>query len=56
MPSVKNMIIEGEDKRQALLFCKEDDNDFRLEVSHPLSPFLAFAIILTSFDYKLLCQ
>jgi hypothetical protein len=56
-PSVKNMIlVDPTNHREALLFCKSDIHSFHMEVSHPLTPFIAFGIVLTAFDFKLLCE
>ena len=57
VPSVKNFIIE----RQAngidlVLFGKDGDNTFNLDVTGPFSPFLGFATALSSFDNRLFCE
>lgn len=56
--SVKNMILleEGRKGREALLMAKQGDNDFALDVGHPLSPMVALGIVITGFDFKLATQ
>ena len=55
--SVKNMIlIDESSEEKALLFCKTDKDEFLSELYYPLNPFIALGIILTSFDFKLICQ
>jgi tubby-related protein 1 len=39
-----------------MLFGRVGDDVFNLDVSYPLSPVQAFAITLTSFDFKLACE
>jgi hypothetical protein len=39
-----------------LLFGKLTDNSFAMDFQWPLSPFQAFAICLSSFDYKIGCE
>lgn len=43
-------------ERVALLFGRVDKNRFTLDLQWPLSPLQAFAIALTSLDYKLGCE
>ena len=59
-PSVKNFILEdltlGDNTREALLFGRVGDDTFNMDVAYPLSPLLAFQIVITSFDYKIACE
>jgi hypothetical protein len=57
-PSVKNMILvhEDDENNQALLFCKSESNGFHMELTSPLTSFIAFGLVLSAFDFKLLCQ
>jgi len=58
MGSVKNMILTEEHQPQiySMLFCKTGVDCFHLEITYPLSPFIAVGILLSSFDFKLFCQ
>lgn len=54
LPSIKNFILEDpeENGREVMLFGKLDENEFSLDIHHPLSPTMALAIALSSFVYK----
>lgn len=54
--SIKNFILDDPLGREAVLFGKKDENDFTLEVSDPISPYLAFCVALSAFDSKLICE
>lgn len=41
--------------KNVLVFGKIDDNTFSLEFSNPISPFQAFGIAVSQFDFKLNC-
>ena len=50
------LVREDDKDKDALLMCKTGSDEFHIEIGYPLNPFLAFGIVLTSFDFKLLCQ
>jgi hypothetical protein len=56
--SIKNMILipELNDQRKKLLFCKISENRFYIEAENPLNLFIIMGILMSSFDFKLLCQ
>ena len=60
--SIKNFILVEDSKdeevsnRNLLVFGKVDDSTFSLEYFHPLSPFQAFGIAVSQFDFKLNCE
>lgn len=59
MASVKNFQLIDEENSSAgvmLQFGRVSKDSFTMDVAYPLSPFQAFAICLTSFDYKLACE
>ena len=55
--SIKNFILEetSNPEYNCLLLGKVKDNSFNLDVSFPLTPFLAFCIGLTTFVSKIGC-
>jgi len=57
-PSVKNfqLIDEKSDDRIYLQFGRVTNDTFNMDFEWPLSPFQAFAICLSSFDYKIACE
>jgi tubby-related protein 1 len=57
-PSVKNfqMIDEQSDKRIYLQFGRVTNDTFNMDFEWPLTPFQAFTICLSSFDYKIACE
>jgi len=57
-PSVKNfqLIDERNDERIYLQFGRVTNDTFNMDIEWPLSPFQAFAICLSSFDYKIACE
>lgn len=57
-PSVKNfqLIDERSDDRIYLQFGRVTNDTFNMDFEWPLSPFQAFAICLSSFDYKIACE
>ena len=58
MGSIKNSILIEEDSPNdyIYMFCKTDAHEFHLEAMNPLSPFMAFGVALSGFDFKLCCQ
>jgi len=58
MASVKNfqLIFEEDDEDVKLQFGRVGKDKFTMDVKHPLTAFQAFAICLSSFDYKLACE
>ena len=58
MASVKNFqLVPPEDQEAVLLqFGRVGKDLFTMDYQHPLSPFQAFAICLSSFDSKLACE
>jgi tubby-related protein 1 len=56
-PSIKNFILEDrEGGSEVLLFGKINDNSFNLDVTAPMSPLLATAVALSSFDSRMMCE
>ena len=58
MSSTKNIILidEAKPKQNSLLFCKISQERFYCEMGGPLSVLLGMGIIVSMFDFKLLCQ
>lgn len=57
MSSTKNTILVDEDsKEDKLLFCKRSANKYYLEIGRPFNLLVSMGVLLTSFDFKLLCQ
>ena len=63
MASVKNFQLierddddEGVDATTVLQFGRVSTETFNMDLRHPLSPLQAFALCLSSFDYKLACE
>lgn len=57
IPSAKNFILEreeGEASKNAILFCKVQEDVYLVEISYPLSVLEAFAICLSSLDAKMM--
>lgn len=56
--SVKNFqLIDDQDESKVYLqFGRVGDKDFNLDFQWPFSPLQAFAIALSSFDYKIACE
>jgi tubby-related protein 1 len=56
--SVKNFqLIDDQDENTVYLqFGRVGDKDFNLDFQWPFSPLQAFAIALSSFDYKIACE
>lgn len=56
--SVKNfqLISPADPETVVLQFGRVDKEVFNLDFRHPISPFQAFAMCLSSFDYKLGCE
>lgn len=57
-PSIKNFILEevNESNHEVLLFGKASDSKFNMDISGPLSPMIGFAIALSSFDSRIMCE
>jgi hypothetical protein len=55
--SSKNFILEDKTtKKEIVMFGKTGENDFRMDISSPITPFLAFCLNLANFDSKLICD
>ena len=56
--SVKNfqLIDEYDDNKIYMQFGRIGQQDFNMDVAYPCSIFQAFAIALTSFDFKFACE
>ena len=51
--SIKNFILEDtKSGREVLVFGKNSDNIFNMEIFHPLTPFISFALIIPFFSAK----
>lgn len=57
-PSVKNFqLIDDQDEDKIYMqFGRVSNDTFNMDFEWPLSPFQAFAISLSSFDYKIACE
>lgn len=58
MASVKNFqLVDPDDQENVLLqFGRVGKDVFNMDYQWPLSPLQAFAICLSSFDYKIACE
>merc|ERR1719420_282527 len=57
MASVKNFqLVQEEDETVILQFGRVGKDAFTMDVQHPMSILQAFAISLSSFDYKIACE
>jgi hypothetical protein len=58
LPSTKNVVLtpENDSMNNMLVFCKTEENTFHLEVGKSLSLLVSMGILMSSFDFKLLCQ
>lgn len=54
LPSIKNFILESpsEEGRDIVLLGKMEENEFSLDIHHPISPSIGLTIALTSFVHK----
>ena len=50
------ILIPSLDERIYLQFGRVTNDTFNMDLEWPLSPFQAFAICLSSFDYKIACE
>lgn len=56
-PSIKNFILEeGINGADVVLFGKVNDNKFNFDISSRISTYIAFALALSSFDSRLMCE
>lgn len=56
MASVKNFLVEKENEDEVMMFGRISENEFRLDIHHPLSPYIAFGITLSCFGSKIGCE
>ena len=55
--SIKNFILEEEAiGKEVVLFGKVNDSKFNFDMGHPISPLIAFAVALSSFDSRIMCE
>lgn len=55
--SIKNFILETKPEGpETMLFGKVNESKFNLDIMQPMSTYLAFAIALTSFDSRIMCE
>lgn len=56
-PSIKNFILEDKpDGKDLVIFGKITDNKFNMDVSYPITPYIAFGVALSSFDSRIMCE
>ena len=48
--SVRNFILEDSRREEVLFMGKQEDNVYRMDISHPLDPRLALGIVMPMFD------
>lgn len=55
--SVKNFILQKIDDplNQVMIFGKFQDQKYHMDISYPLSPCVAFGVVLSTFDSKFFC-
>jgi len=53
---LRKTLISPLDERIFLQFGRVTNDTFNMDLEWPLSPFQAFAICLSSFDYKIACE
>lgn len=54
--SVKNFIMEDpKSGREVLMFGKNEENKFSMDVAHPLTPFVALCLVVPFFATKIFC-
>ncbi len=51
-PSIKNFILEDVNGNEVLMFGRLGEDLFTCDISHPLSPLVAFGAILSNFDFR----
>lgn len=58
MASVKNFQLVDPDEQNAVVlqFGRVGKDEFTMDLQHPISPFQAFAVTLSSFDSKIACD
>lgn len=39
-----------------MIFGKVNESKFNLDMAHPISPVIAFAVALSSFDSRIMCE
>ena len=58
--SIKNFIIEDpnaeEENKEVMIFGKLAEDDYRMDLKYPLSPFVALGITLSTFGSKIGCE
>ena len=56
--SVKNFILEDQSNPEnaRMVFGKVLEDEFRMDVGHPLSPFIAAGIAISAFGSKIGCE
>ena len=55
--SIKNFILEEQEGGpEVLMFGKVTESKFNIDMSPPLSPYIAFAVALSSFDTRIMCE
>jgi len=55
--SIKNFILEDRlNGPETMIFGKVTDSKFNLDMAYPISPIIAFAVALSSFDSRIMCE
>ena len=58
--SIKNFIVEDEtieeEDKEVMMLGKLSEDDFRMDVRYPLSPYVGFGITLSAFGSKIGCE
>jgi hypothetical protein len=54
--SIKNFILDDPFGHEAMVFGRREKNEFTLEVADKISPIIAFAVALSAFDTRIMCE
>lgn len=53
--SIKNFILDDPFGHEAVVFGRREKNEFTLELTDKISPFIAMAVSLSAFDTRIMC-
>ena len=58
--SIKNFILEDEtieeEEKEVMMLGKLTEDDFRMDIKNPLSPYVGLGIALSAFETKIGCE
>jgi hypothetical protein len=54
--SIKNFILDDPYGNEAIVFGRKESNEFIIEITDKISPYIAMAVAISAFDTRIMCE